>query len=173
MVGTVSRITPIKDTLTLIRAANDVVKKYPTKFVIVGEVQDEEYYEECLELVETLGIKSNVVFTGFQDSTEWYPKFDVFVLPSLSEGFPLTILEALSSGVPCLATRVGGVPEILDDEFLVERWDYRGLSTKISWLLRNPEMRYEIGSRGRKLVESKFNVSKMVEEYRDLYKVMA
>lgn len=173
VVGTVSRITPIKDTLTLIRAANDVVKKHPTKFIVVGEVQDDEYYKECLDLVNDLGLKSNVVFTGYQDSTEWYPKFDVFILPSLSEGFPLTILEALSSGVPCLATRVGGIPEILEDEFIVERWDYRGLATKISWLLQNAEMRYEIGSRGRRLVESKFNDSKMVDEYRRLYEMMA
>ena len=173
VVGTVSRIHPIKDTLTLIRAANDVVEKYPTKFIIVGEVQDEEYHEECLKLVKDLDLKSNVVFTGFQDSTEWYPKFDVFVLPSLSEGFPLTILEALSSGVPCLATRVGGIPEILEDEFLVDRWDYRSLATKISWLLRDSEMRCEIGLRGRRLVESKFNVSMMIDEYRRLYDVMA
>jgi glycosyltransferase involved in cell wall biosynthesis len=173
VVGTVSRITPIKDTLTLIRAANDVVKKHPTKFIILGEVQDEEYYEECLELVDSLGLKGDVVFKGFQDSSKWYHKFDLFILPSLSEGFPLTILEALSSGVPCLATNVGGVPEILEADLLVERWDYEGLATKISVLLQDAERRYELGSRGRRLVESKFNVSKMVDEYRELYRVMA
>ena len=169
VVGTVGRITPIKDTLTFIRAASDVNEKYPVKFFVVGEVQDEEYFTECLELVESLGLGSNFVFTGFQDSTEWYPKFDVFVLPSLSEGFPLTILEALSSGIPSVATRVGGVPEILDEEFLVEKWDYKGLATKISELLKDREAREKIGLRGRALVESTFGISTMIGEYRDLY----
>jgi len=172
-IGTVTRVTPIKDTLTLIRAARDVVENYPAKFFIVGEVQDEEYYEECRDLVDSLGLASNVVFTGYQDSTEWYPRFDLFVLPSLSEGFPLTILEALSSGVPCLATNVGGIPEILDEDLLVEKWDHRGLAQKISELLRDPEARWKLGLQGRRLVESKFSVSQMVDEYRNLYRVTA
>jgi len=169
-VGTISRITPIKDTLTFIRTANEVIKKYPTKFYVIGEVQDQEYYEECKELVDDLDIGQYVEFTGFQDSTEWYPKLDVFVLPSLSEGFPLTILEALSTGTPCLATNVGGVSEILDKELLVNKWAYDKLAKKIIKLLKSPERRQNLGKQGRILVEKKFGLNKMVSNYQNIYK---
>lgn len=122
--------------------------------------------------MDGLGLGSDIFFTGFQDSREWYPKFDLFVLTSLSEGFPLTILEALSSGVPCIATDVGGVPEILDDEMLVRKWDPGSLAMKISSLLGDPHRRKLLSLRGRHLVESKFSLSGMIEEYRGLYEVV-
>ena len=171
-VGTVTRITPIKDTLTFIRSAKHVLEKHDAKFYIVGGVEDKEYFDECRDLVDEMGLEERIKFTGFQDSLKWYPKFDVFALPSLSEGFPLTILESLSFGIPCVATGVGGVPEILGEEFLVEKWDPEGLAKKISWLLENPEERIRAGVEGRELVESKFSLQRMVREYRELYEEM-
>ena len=171
-VGTVTRITPIKDILTFIRSAKHVLEKHDATFYVVGGVEDEEYFEECRGLADELGLEERVKFTGFQDSLEWYPKFDVFALPSLSEGLPLTILESLSFGVPCVATGVGGVPEILGEEFLVQKWDPEGLARKISWLLENPEERRRIGVEGRELVEKRFSLERMVSEYRRLYRAM-
>lgn len=168
-IGTITRITPIKDILTLIRSAKNVLEKHDARFYIVGGVEDDEYFEECKDLVEKMDLKDCVKFTGFQDSMKWYPKFDVFALPSLSEGFPLTILEALSFGVPCVATKVGGVPEILGEKFLVQRWDPKGLAEKINWLLENPDERRRIGVEGRKLVEKSFSLDQMISEYRELY----
>jgi glycosyltransferase involved in cell wall biosynthesis len=168
-IGTVTRITPIKDIFTFIRSAKHVLEKHDSTFYIVGGVEDEEYFEECRGLVEELGLEERVKFTGFQDSLEWYPKFDVFALPSLSEGFPLTILESLSFEVPCVATGVGGVPEILGEKFLVQRWDPKGLAEKINWLLENPEERRRIGVEGREHVEKSFSLERMVSEYRELY----
>jgi len=171
-IGTVTRITPIKDILTFIRAARHVLEKHKARFYIVGEVEDEEYFKECQELVEKLELETYVEFTGFKNSLDWYPKFDVFALPSLSEGLPLTILEAQSFEVPCIATDVGGVPEILEEEFLVQKWDSEGLAEKICWLLENPEKLRRIGIEGRETVKSKFNLSRMVQEYRELYEEM-
>ena len=168
-IGTVTRITPIKDILTFIRSAKHVLEKHDARFYVVGEVEDEEYFEECQDLVEELGLEERVKFTGFQDSLEWYPKFDVFALPSLSEAFPLTLLEALSVEVPCVATKVGGVPEILGEKLLVQKWDPKGLAEKINWLLENPDTRRRIGVEGRKLVESSFSLERMIGEYRKLY----
>ena len=171
-IGTVTRITPIKDILTFIRSAKHVLEKHDATFYVVGEVEDEEYFDECKKLRKELGLESHVKFTGFQDSLEWYPKFDVFALPSLSEGLPLTILESLSCGVPCIATGVGGVPEILGEKFLVEKWDPEGVAKKVSWLLDNPEERIKAGVEGSKLVESKFSLQRMVREYSELYEEM-
>ncbi len=169
-VGTITRITPIKDILTFIRAAKHIREKHRARFYIIGEVEDEEYYDECLEMIEKLKLKPYIEFTGYQNSLDWYRELDVFTLPSLSEGFPLTILEALSCEVPCIATDVGGIPEILDEEFLVRRWDPEGLAKKICWLLDDPERRRRIGLEGRELVESKFSLEEMVQEYKSVYK---
>lgn len=169
VVGTISRVTPIKDQLTFIRSAPLILEKHDTKFYVVGQIEDQEYFDECNRLVEELGLEGSFEFTGFQDSTEWYPRFDVFVLPSLSEGFPLTLLEAMSSGVPCVATDVGGVGEVLRKEFLVPRWDPESLAGKVNWLLEDEAKRELTRHYGRKLVEKRFSVDAMASEYRDMY----
>lgn len=169
VVGTISRVTPIKDQLTFIRSAPRVLEKHDAKFYVVGQIEDQEYFDECNRLVDELGLRGIFKFTGFQDSAEWYPRFDVFVLPSLSEGFPLTLLEAMSSGVPCVATDVGGVGEVLREEFLVPRWDPESLARKVSWLLEDEAKRELTRHYGRKLVEKRFSVDAMASEYRDVY----
>ncbi len=68
---------------------------------------------------------------------------------------------------------MGGVPEILEEEFLVQKWDPEGLAEKISWLLENPELRRRAGARGREMVESEFSLQRMVREYRELYEETA
>ena len=171
-VGTVSRITPIKDQLTLIRSIPEVLAKNDAMFYIVGDVQDQEYYDECIQLSRELGIEENVEFTGFQDSSKWYPRFDVFILPSLSEGFPLTLLEAMSTGTPCVATNVGGVPEILEKSFLIDKWDPSALAGKISWLLEDADLRRKIAQRGRETVKNKFSEEKMVSDYVEIYEAL-
>jgi len=169
VVGTISRVTPIKDQLTFIRSALQILEKHDTKFYVVGQIEDQEYFDECNHLIRKLDLEDSFEFTGFQDSTEWYPRFDIFVLPSLSEGFPLTILEAMSSGVPCIATDVGGVGEVLQKEFLVPRWDPKSLAAKVSWLLEDEAKRELARHYGRKLVEKRFSVEVMASEYRDIY----
>ena len=171
-VGTVSRITPIKDQLTLIRSIPEVIEKNDATFYIVGDVQDKEYYFEFLSLAESLGISERIEFTGFQESSEWYPQFDVFVLPSLSEGFPLTILEALSTGTPCIATNVGGVSEILDERFLINKWDPSALAGKINWLLQDYDLRSKIAQNGRRMIKNRFSIDQMVSSYKELYEVI-
>lgn len=169
VVGTVSRVTPIKDQLTFIRSAPRILEKHDAKFYVVGQIEDQEYFDECNQLIDKLDLEDRFEFTGFQDSTEWYPRFDVFVLSSLSEGFPLTLLEAMSSGVPCVATDVGGVGEVLRKEFLVPRWDPESLAAKVSWLLEDEAKRELMRHYGRKLVEKRFSVDAMAAEYRDIY----
>jgi len=169
VVGTISRVTPIKDQLTFIRSAPQILEKHDTKFYVVGQIEDQEYFDECNQLIRKLNLEDSFKFTGFQDSAEWYPRFDVFVLSSLSEGFPLTLLEAMSSGVPCVSTDVGGVGEVLRKEFLVPRWDPKSLAAKVSWLLEDEAKRELVRHYGRKLVEKRFSVDAMASEYRDIY----
>jgi len=116
LVGCFARVVPIKGITTLIKAAKIVCDTTTADFVVVGEIQDEEYYKECQILVEKLGLKDRFKFTGYADSVEWYRKVDIFTLSSDSEGVPYALLEAMCCGLPCVCTDVGGISEILSGD---------------------------------------------------------
>jgi len=96
LIGCFARVVPIKGITTLIKAAKIVCDKFPADFVVVGEVQDKEYYNECQKMVEKLGLTSRFKFIGHANAAEWYKKVDIFTLSSNSEGVPYALLEAMS-----------------------------------------------------------------------------
>ena len=120
-----------------------------------------------------LGIADNVKFLGFRDDVpSLLQAMDVFALPSLSEGLPLSILEALALQKPVVATNVGGIPEIVEDGatgYLVPLRDPEALADKILLFLRDPRLAASIGQAGRKKVETAFGLEKMVRDYQSLY----
>jgi len=172
LVGCFARIVPIKGITTLIKAAKIVCDTTSADFVVVGEVQDEEYYKECQILVEKLGLKDRFKFIGYANSVEWYKKVDVFTLSSNSEGVPYALLEAMSCGLPCVCTDVGGISEILADGlgFVVPPGQPDSLAQKIRLLLGNKELRMEMGQRATKAANEKYTIGEMVEHFRNLYK---
>lgn len=114
-VGFVGRVVPIKDVKTFIKACKMVVDRYDKIEVwILGPTdEDEEYFKECESLSKLLNLEEKLQFFGKVDVREYYPKLDVFVLTSISEGQPLTILEAMAVGVPSVSTRVGACEELI------------------------------------------------------------
>jgi glycosyltransferase involved in cell wall biosynthesis len=116
-----------------------------------------------------LGIERNVLFLGYRpDVSELLQAMDVFVLPSLSEGLSLSILEAMASGTPVVATAVGGNPEIILDGqtgHLVPPRSGDALAEKILHLLENPTLAREVGQRSRLHVMQQFSLSQMVNRY--------
>ena len=97
---------------------------------------------------------------------------DVFVLPSLSEGLPLSILEALAIEKSVVATDVGGIPEVMQNEvtgYLVPPKNPQILADKILQLLLNPQLAADFGKAGRKRVEEAFSLEHMIQEYQSLY----
>jgi len=99
--------------------------------------------------------------------------FDVFVLPSLTEGFPLTILEALAAARPVVATRAGGIPEIIQDKttgLLVEPADPTGLALAVATLLTNRQKAMVMGQTGQIRVKEKFTAAGMVRKVEEEYK---
>jgi glycosyltransferase involved in cell wall biosynthesis len=98
---------------------------------------------------------------------------DVFTLPSLSEGLPLSLLEAMAAGIPTVVTKVGGMPEVVHDGrtgFIVPPSDPDALASKILFLLENPAIAAKMGAAGRSHVRERFSLDKMMAEYRDLYR---
>lgn len=116
VVGFVGRVVSIKDVKTFIRAMYTVM--YANQEVqawVLGPTDEEpEYYEECVQLVESLELKNRIQFFGKVDLKHYYPKLDVLVLTSISEGQPLVILEAQALGVPVVSTDVGACRELLE-----------------------------------------------------------
>src|SRR5262249_13587034 len=100
---------------------------------------------------------------------------DMFLLSSISEGIPLTIIEAMAAGLPVVATRVGGVAEMVGDRvtgLLAPAGDYGALAAAILRLAEHPRLRDEMGRRGRACRAERFSAGKMYDAYHQLYKEM-
>ena len=142
VVANVGRLTVQKGLPNLLRAAQEVIKRNPkTLFLIVGS--GEQYYE-LLTLAAELGIGQNVIFTDFQRGKrlrDAYAVADLFVMPSVSEPFGLTPLEAISYGTPALVTHQSGVSEILTNCLKVDFWDIDEMANQITAVVQNDALR--------------------------------
>lgn len=116
-IALVGRVVIIKDIKTFIKSVAYIKQKVSNfEVLIIGPTHDGEdkaYFEECETLVEILGLKNDVTFTGQQDMNLLYPRIDIMALTSISEGQPLVILEAFARGIPVVATDVGACKELL------------------------------------------------------------
>jgi glycogen(starch) synthase len=142
VVVNVGRLTIQKGLPNLLRAAKEVIVRAPkTIFLIVGS--GEQYYE-LLDLAASLGIGPNVLFTDFQRGKNWRDAFaigDLFVMPSVSEPFGLTPLEAIGYGTPALVSKQSGVSEILKNCLKVDFWDINEMANKITSVMQNDSLR--------------------------------
>ena len=161
-----------------IRIVKSVLEEIPnTKGWIIGQpVQDEPHQKEKLnELIRSLKMNENIELLGFQpEPLELLKKSDVFILPSYSEGYPNTILEALSVGVLVIASKVGGVPEIIKsgiNGFMYNPDDLKGFSKMVVKILRNKKKYNEVIKFGLKTVHDFHSPQKMVDRYAKVYDV--
>jgi len=169
-----ARIFELKDILTMIKACAVTVKKIPeVKFLIYGDDQAvPEYTKECLDLIEELKLKENFKLMGTRsDSHLIFPEGDLSILTSISEGFPYTVIESMSCGVPVVATDVGGVNEALDENsgFVCKPKDYEEIGKRVIELLQNEELRFKMGAHARKRVVENFTLKNFIEQYEEVY----
>lgn len=145
VVANVGRLTVQKGLPNLLRAAQKVIAHAPkTIFLIVGTG---EQYHELIELAAELGIGRNVIFTGFLRGKAWRDAFaiaDLFVMPSVSEPFGLTPLEATSYGTPSLVSKQAGVSEVLRNCLKVDSWDIDEMANQIVAVVQNDALRREL-----------------------------
>jgi len=148
----VGRLEPVKGVRYLVEAVRILIDKglRNIKVLIVGDGSEKRYLEE---LVEKLGLEDYIVFVGrvpHDKIPEYMASADLFVLPSLSEGFGIVVLEAMAMGLPIIASRVGGLPWIIkdgDNGFLVEPRNPHEIAEKITFLLFNDDLRTYISRR--------------------------
>jgi glycosyltransferase involved in cell wall biosynthesis len=115
-IGFVGRVTPIKDVKTFVRAIKLVSEHHKRlKVLVMGPLEeDPQYVDECKILIDMFDLQDIMIFTGRVNVREYYPKLDVVVLTSVSEGLPFVILEAHAAGIPCIASDVGACRELLE-----------------------------------------------------------
>lgn len=171
VIGTVARLSPEKDQKILIKAFSQALSKCANaRLVIVGDGQLRGQLEGYCR---KLGILNNVLFLGFrQNIPQLLSIFDIFVLSSLTEGISLTLLEAMAAKKPIVATHVGGNPEVVVDGLtglLVPPKDPDKMANAMLKILQNPDLAKRMGAAGRKRVEEKFSLDRMVREYEKLY----
>jgi glycosyltransferase involved in cell wall biosynthesis len=167
----VGRLSPEKDVETLIRAVPLVLRHHPHFLLLIAG--DGPCRTDLQPLAASLGVVDHVRFLGeVRDVAGLLAGSSMFVLPSLTEGISLTLLEAMARGLPVIATRVGGNPEVVvegETGFLVPTRSPVDLAEAILKLIGDPQQGRSMGLAGRTRVERDFDVRRMVAEYESLY----
>lgn len=175
VVGTVGRLTKVKNQLMLLKAAAEMYQRgYDVEVVIVGGYTVGDSVEsELRSFAEQSGIGQHIHFLGFQEDTPlYYNGFDVFTLTSFSEGCSNVIQEAMSCGLPVIATNVGGNPELVIDQqtgFLIPSNDHNALAEKLILLKSDHKMREYLARNAHQHALSRFSLDVMVQSYESLY----
>lgn len=171
LVGVVGRLSPEKGQLYFVEALALLMERFPRlKGMLVGDGQDREQLERR---VRELGLGERVLFAGHQERmAPFYRAFDLVVLPSLSEGMPNAALEAMLFARPVVATRVGGIPEVVVDGVtgtLVPERSPEALAGAVATLLGEPSRRERYGAAGRERVMAEFSPRSRVDRIVTLY----
>jgi sugar transferase (PEP-CTERM/EpsH1 system associated) len=172
VIGSVGRLVPIKDHTTLLKAADLLIERgVPVQVLLVGSGPELVKHQEFVAASPRLS--GRVVFAGASsDVAPLLNAMDIFVLPSLSEGMSNTLLEAMASSLPVVATRVGGNPELIEDGhsgWLFEPGNVMSLATILERMGCDAIVRQEIAQAARKRVEEHFSLRDMIDGYRNLY----
>ncbi len=178
-IGAVVRLAPIKDIKTMLYAFYELSARVEhVRLHIMGGVDDEEYAQECYDLVEQMKLH-NVLFTGRVDIIKYMEKLDFTILTSISEGQPLSVLESLAARRPCVTTDVGCCRELLEGRegdtygiagYCVPPMYREGLAEAMEKLCASRRRRLRMGKAGQQRVEKYYQQEKMIEQYRQMYR---
>jgi glycosyltransferase involved in cell wall biosynthesis len=171
LVGSVGRLAPVKGYSYLLTALQEVTHKYPNcRLIIAGDGPSRRQLEMQ---VANLDLDKFVQFAGFvDDMDEFFQVVDIFVMPSLSEGLPMALLEAMAHGKPCIASNVGGIPEVLnipDLGLLVPPANPASLAKAILSLANAVETRIVMGEKAKAAIQLRFSTQRMAADYESLY----
>ncbi len=174
VIGTITHMEEHKGVLYLIQTASYLLKsRKDLIFLLVGDGAQEK---ELRKLSANLNIEKNVLFTGERsDIPEILSLIDIFILPSLREGLGLSILEAMASGRPVIATNVGGIPEVVTDGvsgILVPPKNPEALQDAMVELLDDKEKQETMGFNGKRIYSERFNFRTMVDKIEELYDLL-
>ncbi|MDO8524155.1 MAG: glycosyltransferase family 4 protein [bacterium] len=177
----VARLAYPKDPLLFLGVAKETLRQSSgqaknIKFVLLGAGP---LQEKCQNFVKSNGLEKNILLLGEKppiETRELLLAFDIFVLLSQFEGMPITILEAMFAGLPVVASNVGGIPELIEREkggFLVRNNYFDEVKSAIDYLIKNPQIRKQMGDYNLQKAKANFTLDKMVEKYEQLYSAVS
>ncbi len=171
LIGIVGRLVPVKDHAFFLSIAAELLKRHQdVHFVIVGDGELRETLEtEC----QRRSLKRHVTFLGWRKDLERiYPDLDVVVQTSKNEGTPVSLIEAMAAARPVVSTRVGGVPDVVQEGvtgYLVSPGDGSTFCDRIGFLLDHAEIRIRFGERGREWVRDRYSKERLISDMKILY----
>jgi glycosyltransferase involved in cell wall biosynthesis len=185
MVLFVGSIVPRKGVNTLLEAFHLIQEQVPASILYLigptdstegGKSTQTEFVAKLQVFVKENGLTDNVRFVGrVSDVESVMHAADVFVLPSLAEGMPNVLLEAMASALPCIASDIPGVREVITnnaDGCLFAPGDVKQLADKLLHLLCNPEVSIRLGHAGRKKIEEHYSIRKTAQNYQSIFQML-
>jgi glycosyltransferase involved in cell wall biosynthesis len=173
VIGTIAELHPNKGLSYLINAMTSVIEQYPQAISVI--ISDGQEKDNLQALIKEKKLEQYVFLAGYMDhAAEYLKAFTIFVLPSLKEGLPYTILEAGHASLPVIATTVGGIPEIIEDMksgVLVQPKNIRELAHALSFMIEHPEERKKSGTALKERVSKQFSLEKMLDDVAEVYAV--
>ncbi|KPM32024.1 Putative glycosyltransferase [Croceitalea dokdonensis DOKDO 023] len=170
-----ARIFELKDILTMIKTCAYVKKTIPNvHFLVYGDkTAVPDYTQSCEAMIAKLGVKANFSLAGYHDTpSALFHEGDISILTSISEGFPFTVIESMSCGIPIVATDVGGVAEAIEDGvtgFICKPKDHKSLGKRVVQLLDDVKLREQMGANARNKVLESFTIEKFTESFSNAY----
>jgi len=170
LVLNLANLYPVKNHKCLVRVARKVVEREPrVRFLIAGRGKLEG---ELSDMIHELGLDKNVILLGYRSDAERYlSACDAYLQTSVSEGLPVSVIEAMSHEKPVIATNVGGTAELID-EILVEPDDVETTADRLLELIKDQKLREELGRKNYLKYKGMFTINKMVSEYEILYRAL-
>ena len=170
VVGTIARLDLNKDTMTLLRAFAAIAPGSKVKLLIAGDGDQRNRLEE---FADSAKLNQLVIFAGMRrDVPRVLKAMNVFALSSLSEGMPMTVLEAMAARLPAVATAVGALPEMIDEGktgFLVSTGNAEAMAEKLRRFVADSQLAKRFGEEARRKVEREFSLDRMLRLYAELY----
>lgn len=171
LIGTIAELTRNKDISSFVSAAHLLKSHFNNfLFLIIGDGEERVALERQ---IADAYLKNSVFLAGFvPDASRFLLGLDIFVLPSVKEGLPYALMSAMAAGLPVVATRVGGIPDLItdgEDGIIAEPKDAKGLAALLARLAASPGERQRIGSRARQKIETRFPFDAMMKRTISLY----
>lgn len=177
VIGVVANLKKIKNHLFLLNSFRDLVKRYNSvKLLLIGQGfkgDPDNTEQELRDFVKANGLDRSVLFLGYRpDIHELLGVMDVFCLTSFKEGLPISLIEAMASGLPVIGTDVEGIKDVIipnKNGLLISPDDTNGLSNALYALLQNDKMRIQMGKESRELATGSYSLKECVRKYQDLF----
>jgi glycosyltransferase involved in cell wall biosynthesis len=171
VVGSVGRLAPLKNYASLVRWVGELLASFPqVQLVIVGDGEERPALED---LIAAQNLADRVKLPGFRpDIPQVLGAMDIFAFPSLSEGLPRAVMEAMAAGLPCVATAAGGTAEAVvhgQTGYVVPVADAAGFKAALLRLINDEELRSRLGAAGRQRAFTLFNPARLAAQYQELY----